>query len=133
MRFGDLKKGAQSFNDISEAIFFLFLLKHKQDYSGFVKWADHFFCKQKTEIVDVFEPCCQVFVNTFKLADFDFNSEFLSEYAEMYASDGVDKALSIFKKTVDGGDFLINVQFDAERMANRVINLIGSKAKEAVK
>lgn len=107
------------------------LSKHRQDHSGFEKWADHFFSKQKADIVDVFGPCCQVFVNTFKLASFEFDAEFLAEFADRYAFDGVEKVMLMFKKQANEEVFQENTVLQEEKMANLVINLIGSKAKEA--
>lgn len=107
------------------------LLKRRQDHSGFEKWAVHFFSKQKADIVDVFGPCCQVFVNTFKLASFEFDNEFLAEFADRYAFDGVEKAMVLFKNQANEEDFKEDITADEEKMANLVINLIGSKAKEA--
>jgi len=104
------------------------LTKNRQNLKGFTGWSEDFFNKQKADIIDVFNPCCQVFLNTFKL---EFNSEVLKDFANCYALDGITKSLEIWQKQAKGEDYIENISEDEEKMANTIINLIGSKTKEA--
>ena len=103
----------------------------RQNLKGFTGWAEYFFYKQRAEIVDVFTPCCQVFINTFKETNLEFNSEFLREFANIYAKDGINKAVDMWTKQANDEDYLVNLDEDEEKLAKAVINLVGSKAKEA--
>lgn len=104
------------------------LSSDRQNLKGFTGWAEFFFSKQKNEIIDAFKPCSQVFINTFKL---EIDSNFLVEFADTYAADGQSKAVEMWNKQAKDEILSENVNQDEEKLANSVINLIVSKAKEA--
>ena len=104
------------------------LIKNRQDLKGFAGWAEDFFNKQKADIIDVFSPCCEVFLNTFKL---EFDAEILKEFSNCYAVEGIDIALEKWEKQAKGEEYRENISQDEEKMAKAVINLIGTKTKEA--
>jgi len=104
------------------------LSSDRQNLKGFTGWAEYFFSKQKNEIIDAFKPCSQVFINTFKL---EIDSNFLAEFAGTYAADGLSKAVDMWEKQAKGEVLRENISEDEEKLANSVINLIVSRAKEA--
>lgn len=106
------------------------LKKYRQDFDGFCKWADRSFSAQKADIVDVFTPCCDVFINTFN-GKLEFDNGLLAEFAEDYAQDGIKGAIDLFKLQVKGKETPESLEEDQQKLAKNVINLIGNKAKEA--
>jgi len=104
------------------------LSSDRQNLKGFTGWAEYFFSKQKNEIIDAFKPCSQVFINTFKL---EIDSNFLLEFADTYAADGQAKAVEMWEKQAKHEVVRESAFEDEEKLANSVINLIVSKAKEA--
>lgn len=106
------------------------LKKYRQDPKAFSQWADKWYATQKSEIIDCFTPCCDVFLNTFD-GELEFDNELLAEFAEDYATDGISTALSFFKWQATGKEIEITLEEDHQKLAKNVINLIGNKAKEA--
>jgi len=104
------------------------LSSDRQNLKGFIGWSEYFFFKQKREIIDAFKPCSQVFINSFKL---EIDSNFLVEFANTYAADGQSKAVEMWQKQAKDEVSRENISEDEEKLANSVINLIVSKAKEA--
>ncbi len=105
----------------------------RADIDGFAKWSEHFFEKQKAEIVDVFEPCCHTFVNTFNIEgiELELASLFVSlkQFSDNYATDGISNAMSDFKKNAADGEIVENIEEDEEKLAQAVMNLIAISAK----
>lgn len=100
------------------------------DSTGFEKWVDPFFEKQKADIIDVFSPCCEVFYNTLSIES-NQNSDFLADFADKYAEDGKEHARNMWESQSKGEELEENIEETAEKMANSMINLIAQNSKGA--
>jgi HK97 family phage portal protein len=100
------------------------------DSTGFEKWVDPFFDKQKADIIDVFSPCCEVLFNTSDLKGIQ-NTDFLSDFADKYAEDGKEQARNMWESQSKGDVIEENIEETAEKMANSMINLIAQNSKGA--
>lgn len=101
----------------------------KEDYERFDKLVEHFFQTQKVEIIDTFGPCCEVFINTFAIEGIELKMDFLEDFADNYATDGIAAALKAWKDQSQGEIFGENLAEQREKMANAVINNIAMSAK----
>lgn len=105
------------------------LKSFRNDAQGFEIHVRTFFNEQKADIVDVFDPCCRVFINTFSALNLEFHMDFLREFADKYAEDGINESIFTWNKQQKGEVMDKNIEELEEKMAGLVINLIGNNAK----
>lgn len=106
------------------------LKKFTANIKKFSGWSEHFFEVQARDIIDAFTPCCEVFVKSFGIDKSNLHPDALADFADNYATDGIEKALKMFEKNVKGENITENLIEAGEKMANSVMNLIAATTKE---
>jgi HK97 family phage portal protein len=105
------------------------LQRKGHDVKAFAGWCENFFEKQKADIVDAFTPCCEVFLNTIAIENIEMELGVLVEFSDNYALHGIEQSLQMFEKQTKGEVIAENLEEDQIKMANSVLNMIGSTAK----